>query len=314
MIDVISSSIRLGRAIRANSAYALLYDYYKIQSGDSGVPACTYRDLLNTNFSKYGFYSFDYVDRVVNGNLASEDETAVRLAKAIRSHLDSCNEYEKIIILSKEAGAMLEKFIDALFTSTPDFPMIDIPNKTLKVQQLSNELSTAILRTGLFSLFTDSLLVTTAKKDPVFAAQYEKQTEEYRAKSPYSKEIREIIRGLDKGHRRVAEAIEGIYFIKHLVRNGIMQGFFFELYDIPEDQVSTHKEAHSSKSIHPIVIKTRLVFPSNQLMLFRYTLCGRTNYLLARKIEIHFSPEECYSKISGYCYPTNEYRLFLDNP
>lgn len=313
MIDVISSSIRLGRAIRDNSAYTLLYKYYKIQCDDSGVPACTYRDLLNTNFTKYGFYSFDYVNRIVNGNLTDEEETAVHLAKAIRAHLDSCNDYEKIVILSKEAGAILERFIDALFTSTPDFPVLDIPNKTLKMQQLSNELSTAILRTGLFSLFTDSLLVTTVKKDPAFAAQYEKQTEGYRKKSPYSKEIREIIKGLDKGHRRVADAIEGIYFMKHLVRNGIMQGFFFELYDITEEQISMYKESYSRKSIHPIVIKTGLVFPSSQLMLFRYTLCGQTNYLLARKIEIHFSPEECYSKISGYCYPTNEYRLFLDN-
>ena len=93
--------------------------------------------------------------------------------------------------------------------------------------------------------------------------------------------------------------VEGIYFIKHLVRNGIMQGFFFELYDLSENQILAYKEAHRDKSIHPIVIKTNMVFPSSQLMLFRYTLNGRTSYLLAKRMVIHFSPEECNSKISG---------------
>jgi len=313
MIDIISSSIRLGKTLRDIGTYASIYEFYKAQTNDSGIPACTYRDLLNKNFSKYGFYSFDYVDRVIEQNLTSEEDIAKRLAQSIRTHVDNQSNYPNIIEISKEVGAVLEKYIDELFTSTPDFPVLNVPNKAMKVQQISNELSTAILRTGLFSSVANPLLVATVKKDPLFAGQYEKQTEEYRKKMPYSKEIRKIIGTLDKGHKCIAEMVEGIYFIKHLVRNGIMQGFFFELYDLSEDQILAYKESHRDQSIHPIVIKTNMVFPSSQLMLFRYTLNGRTSYLLAKRMVIHFSPEECNCKISGYCYPTNEYRLFLEN-
>ena len=69
------------------------------------------------------------------------------------------------------------------------------------------------------------------------------------------------------------------------------------------------KEIDKDRSIHPIIIKTDLIYPSNHLFLFKYTWGEKVAYLLTKRMTIHFTPDEASTTLYGYCYPTNEYSL-----
>ena len=193
------------------------------------------------------------------------------------------------------------------------FPCLNISEQSLKLQQISNELSTAVLRSGLYSWLNDPRYIEMLRKNLDFVETYEKQTEKWKDR-PYSKDVINIINGLNKEQKVVAYSIENINFVRFLIRNGIMQGFFFELFEITEDKIHKIKELNKDKSVHAIVLKTDMFFPNDQLMLFKYRYKGEVKYILALKVVTKFGRQESNTTISGYCYPTNEYNLFrMDN-
>lgn len=309
MIDIISSSIRLGTFLREKTKYKVLYDFYfNVPKNDSNV--YSYLRLLNHNFSRYGFYGFDCVANIIKNNIKNPpNEIAPTIAKPISAYLDNQENYADIICSSKELGEIVEKYIDETIMNISNFPCLNISEQTLKLQQISNELSTAVLRSGLYSWLNDPRYIEILKKNLDFVGTYEKQTEKWKNR-PYSKDVINIINGLNKEQKVVAYSIENINFVRFLIRNGIMQGFFFELFEITEDKIHKIKELNKDKNVHAIVLKTNMFFPNNQLMLFKYRYNGEVKYILARKVVPKFGSQEASTTISGYCYPTNEYNLF----
>ena len=70
------------------------------------------------------------------------------------------------------------------------------------------------------------------------------------------------------------------------------------------------KESYIDQSIHPIMIKTDLIYPTNHMFLFRYFFEGKVSYLLAKRVTIQFScGHKSTTTLIGYRYPTNEYSL-----
>ena len=309
MIDIISSSIRLGKYLREKTKYKVLYDFYfNVPKGDPKV--YSYLRLLNHHFSMYSFYGFDCVDGIIENNIKNPpNEIALTVAKPIRAYLDKQENYADIISCSKELGEIVEKYIYETIMNISKFPCLNISKQSLKLQQISNELSTAVLRSGLYSWLNDPQYIEILRKNLEFVGTYEKQTEK-RENRPYSKDVISIINGLNKEQKVIAYSIENINFVRFLIRNGIMQGFFFELFEITEDKIHKIKELNKDKSVHAIVLKTDMFFPNNQLMLFKYRYKGEVKYILAYKVVTKFEHHESSSTISGYCYPTNEYNLF----
>ncbi len=309
MIDIISSSIRLGRYLRNSSDYTILYDFYNNQINNKEI-AYSYKSLLEKGFFKYGFHGFDYARHIINEGFNSPDPKAAMLAKPIKEFLDEQPNYDMIIEKSKELGSITDKYIADLITNINTFPLINISTKSLKLQQLSNELSTSIIRSGVLHWLTEPNLHDILKKESDFITVYERETESIRT-VPYCKKIRKYISKLDPQKQQVAQAMENISFIQHIVKNGLVQGFFFELYDFPEERIVKIKEINKEKSIHAISLKLDFAFPNEHIMLFRYTFKNKVNYLLADRINIRFrSGESCTTTIRGCCYPTNEYLLF----
>lgn len=91
--------------------------------------------------------------------------------------------------------------------------------------------------------------------------------------------------------------------------DGFYTGLFIELFDIPKSHIMQIKEMHKKISIHPVIIKTDLIYPSNHLFLFRYIWDEKVSYLLTKRMKIHFSGNQATTTLFGYCYPTNEYSL-----
>ena len=66
-----------------------------------------------------------------------------------------------------------------------------------------------------------------------FVREYGAQTAEFEHLHPYNKNTRKVINSLSTKQRQIAYQIENIKFVQFLSRSGILQGFFFELFDIP---------------------------------------------------------------------------------
>lgn len=312
MIDIISSSIRLGKYLREKTKFRALYDFYlNLPRNNSDVHS--YIKLLNRNFSKYSFYGFDCVDNIIENNIKNPpSEIATTIAKPIRTFLDEQSVYADILSQSKELGEIVEKYIDEIIRNISIFPIVNISENTIKLQQISNELSTAVMRSGLYGWLNDPEYNELVRKNLNFIREYEKKTEKLKD-VPYSKDVINITNGLNKAQKTIAFSVENIRFVRYLIRNGIVQGFFFELYEITEDRIYKIKEIHKEKSVHPVVLKTDVFFPNDQLMLFKYKYQEKVKYLLARKIVTKFGSQELETTFSGYCYPTNEYDLFRLN-
>ena len=143
-----------------------------------------------------------------------------------------------------------------------------------------------------------------------FIGEYESKIAEFNHLHPYSKEVREIIDSLNANHQKIAYYLENIKLIQYLSRCGIIQGFFFELFDIYDSHILKIKEIHKDKSIHPTIIKTNIVYPNRHIFLFRYYHNGKVSYLLAKRMTIQFITDTGpKTTLYGYCYPTNEYSL-----
>lgn len=311
MIDIISSSIRLGKLLREHGELNNIAVFFsQIVNEKSNPWAFEYVKLVSSKFGQYGLYAFDVVDQILIQNLENEDDFAKRMAWEIRTFVTSKSNYKEVLGLSKKYGEVLNDYVGQLLTKTNDYPQIKIENVSLKIQQCSNELSTAILRSGVLSWISDPGKIEILKKEISFVGEYEAQTAEFEHLPPYNKNTRKVINSLSTKQRKIAYQIENIRFVQYLSRCGMLQGFFFELFDIPESHIMKIKERYIDHSIHPIIIKTDLIYPTNHMFLFRYFFEGKVSYLLAKRVTIHFSHEDkSTTTLIGYRYPTNEYSL-----
>ncbi len=310
MIDIISSSIRFGKSLREHEELKSLYIFFSdIVNNKSNPDAVEYRNLLSKYFSQYGFYSFNIVDEIIEQNLNSENAIAKGIVLGIKSFLLSKANYYDILNQSKKYGEILNTYIAQLMSQINDYPQIDLQNVSLKIKQCSNELSTAVLRSGVFSWLSNPQRVLLLQKEMNFVSEYETRTAEFGNLHPYNKNVVNIINSYCGNRKKIAQDIENIRFVKYLVGIGIIQGFFFELFEIPTTHIIKFKEIFINKSIHPVFIKTDLGYPSNHLFLFTYKWNEKVSYLLTKRMSIHFSHEENFTTLYGYCYPTNEFSL-----
>ena len=311
MIDIISSSIRLGKLFKEHVELKSIADFFSnVIDEKSNTWAFDYIKLVSSKFNQYGLYAFNVVDQILADNIESGNETAKKIASEMKTFITGKNEYNDILCLSKKYGKILNDYIAQLISQTNDYPQIKLENISLKIQQCSNELSTAILRSGVLSWVSDPAKIEVLKKEMSFVGQYESQTAEFEHLHPYNKNVLKIINSLDGIKKKIAYHVENIRFVQYLSRCGILQGFFFELFEIPESHIARMKEIRKDKSIHPVIIKTDLIYPNNHLFLFRYYCGDKATYLLAKRMTIKFSQDEGSSTtLYGYCYPTNEYSL-----
>lgn len=310
MIDIISSSIRLGKLLREHEELNSLYAFFSEIIDDKSNPwAFEYIKLISDKFSLYGLYAFDVVDKIIEQNLNNEDDFVKRTISEIKSLVIGKENYKEVLEKSKKYGAILNKYVDQLLCQINDYPLIELENISLKIQQCSNELSTAVLRSGVLSWINDPKKIELLKKEMTFVGEYESKTAEFERLHPYNNGTLKVINSYNGNRKKIAQNIENIKFIQFLTRCGILQGFFFELFEIPEPHIIKIKEIYKDKSIHPVIIKTDLIYPSNHLFLFKYTWNSKVSYLLTKRMTVHFSHNENSTTLCGYCYPTNEYSL-----
>ena len=312
MIDIISSSIRVGRILRDHEQLNLMYEFFQyISTEKNNHISFEYKKLLTSKFTKYGFYAFDVVDKIIEQNLKSDNEIARNLSEKINDFVSTYKDYKKVLVESTKYGAILNDYIAQLLCSPNDFPQIKLESISLKLQQSSNELSTSVLRSGVLSWLNDPLKRTLLQKNLSFINSYEEKTAPFEHLYPYNSKTIKIISSLNKTEQKIALHLENIRLIQFLAKNGIIQGFFFELYDIPLSRISKLKESHTKESIHPVIIKTDFIYPSDHLIFFKYTWKNKSSYLLTKRITMHFSDNKTTTKLYGYCYPTNEYSLLM---
>ena len=310
MIDIISSSIRLGKLLREHEELNSLYAFFSEIIADKSNPwAFEYIKLISDKFSLYGLYAFDVVDKIIEQNLNNEDGFVKSTIYEIKSLVVGKENYKEILDKSRKYGAILNKYIAQLLCQINDYPLIELKNISLKIQQCSNELSTAVLRSGVLSWINDPKKVELLKKEMPFVGEYESKTAEFERLHPYNNGALKVINSYNGNRKKIAQNIENIKFVQFLTRCGIVQGFFFELFEIPESRIIKIKEIYKDKSIHPVIIKTDLIYPSNHLFLFKYIWDEKVAYLLTKRMTIHFTPNEGSTTLYGYCYPTNEYSL-----
>lgn len=309
MIDIISSSIRIGQYIRLNTEFKCIYDFYHDQE-KMDFFSCEYKDLLKHNFSFYGFYSFDFVDKLIAANLDSEEESARNLSKQIKDKIFSKKQYPVILKASQEIAQILAKYIGELMTNITACPVLELTSPSQKLQHISNELSTSILRSGVFSWLENPVQAKQMQQQSQIIQSYEITTEILRKNSyPYNKNICKYIESLPKENQKIAHLVENLKFIEFIIKNAILQGFFFDLFDIHEKDIIKIKEINKQNSIHPIIIKTNKLFPDNHLIFFRFFANEKIKYILVKRMTIQFAQNEFDTTLYGYTYPTNEYRL-----
>jgi len=171
MIDIISTSIRLGKLLREHDELKEIAVFFsQIADEKSNSWAFDYVKLVSSKLGQYGLYSFDVVDQILIQNLENGDDFAKRMALEIRTFITAKPNYNDILILSKKYGAVLNDYVAQLLLQTNDYPQIKIENVSLKLQQCSNELSTAILRSGVLSWISDSNKIEVLKKEMSFLA------------------------------------------------------------------------------------------------------------------------------------------------
>lgn len=218
MIDIISSSIRFGKLLREHEELNSIYIFFsEIVNEKSNPWAFEYVKLLSNKLSQYGLFSFDIVDKIIEQNLNNENHLAKRTVLGIKSFLLSKANYSDILDQSKKYDEILNTYIARLLSQINDYPQIALQNISLKIQQCSNELSTAVLRSGVFSWLSDPQRVSLLKQEMNFVGEYETKTAEFDDLYPYNKNVLKIIDSYSGNRKKIAQYIENIRFVQFLV-------------------------------------------------------------------------------------------------
>lgn len=306
---MISSSIRMGGYLRENTKFKTISDFFnKLDLNITGHNE--YASLLSKHFLDYGFCSFNAVASLIKNNANNPNAIARHSVKEIDLELAKFTEYPSILTLSEELEKLTEAYVFDLLTNIKDFPQPNIADVTPKLQQLSNELSTSIIRSGVTNWNNSQTIASIMKKHTDFFERYEADTIKYRKNFPYNKYIVNLMVNYRKDEKVLANIAENYNLVRFLIKNGIIQGFFYKIVEVKEKDIIKIKEMAKENPIHPVVVKFNGFIPMNHLIYFRYVLKGETNYLICRKINMHFTQNSFTTKLSGYRYPTNEYFLF----
>lgn len=165
MIDIISSSIRMGKKLREYDDVKSIYEFFsQIVNEKSNPWAFEYVKLVSDKFAQYGLNAFSVVDKILEQNLENKNDFAKRTASDIKSYVTGKPYYNDILVLSQKYSAIIDEYVTQLLWQTNDYPQIKLDNVTLKIQQCSNELSTSILRSGVLSWIGNSAKVEIIKK------------------------------------------------------------------------------------------------------------------------------------------------------
>ena len=306
---MISSSIRIGSYLRENTKFKAVSDFFnKLDPHISGLNE--YTSFLSKYFLEYGFCAFNAVALLLKNNANNPNAIVRSSVKEIESELTKFTEYHSILTLSEELEKLTEEYVFELLTNIKDFPKLNIAEVTPKLQQFSNELSTSIIRSGVTNWSNRQAIALLMKKHNGFFEKYEADTNKFRRNFPYNKHIIKAMGTYSKDERILARVAENFNLVRFLIKNGIIQGFFYKIIEVKEKDIIKIREGDKENPIHPVVIKFNGFIPMNHLIYFRYDLKGETNYLICRKINMHFTQNSFTTKLSGYRYPTNEYSLF----
>ncbi len=309
MIDIISSSIHIGNLLKKDQYYKPLFDFYYNINKQNPVEK-EYEDLLNRYLLEYGFRTFDAVAQLLKNNANNPNMMVHKTVQDISGVLANIPEYSSILSLSRELYYKIDEYIFNVLTNIKDFPNPPFSQTSPKLQQASNELSTAVIRSGIHNWINkpeQAFLVSQSKN---FIDQYEITTSKFRNGFPYNKSILNIIESYAKEQKLLAKWAENQNLVRFLIKNGIVQGFFYKILEINETDIIKIKESYKNEPIHPIAIRINGILPINRTLLFRYRNNNENNYLVCRKINIHFKPNLCITNLFGYRYPTNEHSLF----
>ena len=98
MIDIISSSIRLGKLLREHSELNDIAVFFsQIENEKSNPWALEYVKLISSKLRQYGLYAFDVVDQILIQNLKNEDDFVKRMASEIRTFVTVKPNYKEIL-------------------------------------------------------------------------------------------------------------------------------------------------------------------------------------------------------------------------
>ena len=309
MIDIISSSIRIGNFLKEDDCYKAIAAFYCELDKNNPV-AHEYFNYLNRYLLEYGFMAFEAVDFLLKNN-ANNSEAFVRATvKKISALLSTIPDYNKILKLSRELEEKADKYVFDILTHIKGFPNPPVSKPTPKIQQISNELSTAVIRSGVCSWINNPKQALFVSQSKDFLDQYERATAKFRKGFPYNKSIRNIIESYDKSNKLLAKVAENQKLVQFLIKNGIVQGFFYKIIELHETEIVKLRESYKSQPIHPVAIRINGLLSLDRALFFRYRTNNETNYLICRKMNIKYTPDQCITNLFGYRYPTNEYSIF----
>ena len=310
MIDIISSSIRIGNLLKQDPYYQAISDFYwKIDRQNS--VAKEYEDFLNRYLLEYGFRTFDAVEYLLKNNANNPEAIVRKTVQEISNVLLSFSEYSLILQLSKELDDKINEYVFNLLTNFKDFHNPPFSKTTPKLRQASNELSTAVIRSGVCNWINKPKLAFKVAQSKDFFEQYETTTSKFRKGFPYNKSVVDIIASYSGEQVVLARLAENQNLVRFLIKNGIVQGFFYKIVEINETDIIKIKESHKNEPIHPVAIRINGLIPMDRTLIFRYKRNNEISYLICRKINMRFGPNICVTNLFGYRYPTNEYSLFV---
>lgn len=300
----------MGNLLKQDLRYKTISDFYWKLDRQNPVEK-EYEDFLNRYFLEYGFCSFDAVECLLKNNANNPEALARKIVQDILNVLSSFSDYPLILQLSKELDKKVDEYIFNLLTNIKDFPTPPFSKITPKLRQASNELSTAIIRSGICDWINKPELAFKVAQSKDFFDKYEARTLKFRKGFPYNKSVLDIITSYTGDQIKLARLAENQNLVRFLIKNGIVQGFFYKIVEINESDIIKIKESHKNEPIHPVAIRINRLVPMDRNLIFRYKINGKMSYLICRRINMHWAPNICVTNLFGYRYPTNEFSLFV---
>lgn len=114
MIDIISSSIRIGNLLKQDPYYQAISEFYwKIDRQNS--VAKEYEDFLNRYLLEYGFRTFNAVDYLLKNNANNPEAIVRKTVQEISNVISGFSEYSLILQLSNELDDKINEYIIRCF-------------------------------------------------------------------------------------------------------------------------------------------------------------------------------------------------------
>ena len=95
------------------------------------------------------------------------------MAKEIKDNIFSKKQYPNVLKATQTLGRIIAKYIGQLMTNISTCPVLELTPQTQKLQHISNELSTSILRSGVFSWLANPLKAKQLQQQSKILQSYE---------------------------------------------------------------------------------------------------------------------------------------------